>query len=348
MNLLRCVVLLVGLIFGGCQCPPVRPPQAWQQLATGTKASLRGLSAVDNNVAVVGGSNGTLLRTLDGGQTWTDIAPPSSQGCDFRDVEALDRDHLVAMVAGQPARVYRSMDGGSSWRITHEDPRKDAFFDAMAFAGDYGVMFGDAIDGQFCLLETWDAGCTWRDRSSELLPEPMPGEAAFAASGTCLVVADIDEPAFLLVTGGGPSRGLVFGPGLCSFEAKPYWAKAMPMQTGSSSKGAFSAACRGAVMVAVGGDYQDPPTGKGTVSVSLDFGESWWPGDAGGFRSAVVWLDEQALVAVGSHGASWSADEGRTWTSFGTEGFHTLSKARDGTVWAAGSDGRVAKLLRAR
>src|SRR5690606_22947047 len=166
---MRHFVLLwsVGVASLACHSPPShRPPShsppshwppshwqpQWRELARGSNASLRGLCAVDQQVAFCGGAGGTLMRTVDGGATWTDIAPPGSAACDFRDVEAFDRDHVVAMVAGQPARVYRSEDGGSSWRIVHEDPRPAAFFDALAFVGDYGLLFGDAIDGQFCLL----------------------------------------------------------------------------------------------------------------------------------------------------------------------------------------------------
>ena len=70
---------------------------------------------------------------------------------------------------------------------------------------------GDAIDGQFCMLQSNDGGRTWIDRSGCMLPAPKTGEAAFAASGTCLVARDAGQR-FSLVTGGGPSRSITFGP----------------------------------------------------------------------------------------------------------------------------------------
>jgi len=313
-------------------------------LPTGTKASFRGLSAVDAEVAYASGSGGTIMRTTDGGISWVNVAPPGTKGCDFRDVEALDREQVVAMVAGQPARVYRSDDGGSSWQLVHEDPREGAFFDALAFSGNVGMMFGDAIDGQFCMVQTNDGGRTWSDRSGSMLPPAKTGEAAFAASGTCLVAKDRGD-AFSLVTGGGPSRSITFGPMIAPDTDKHYWSTWLPLQTGAGSKGAFSVAWRGDRAVAVGGDYAKPELREATVAVSEDGGLTWRAGDALGFRSAVVWLDDESLLAVGSHGASYSHDAGRTWQAFGDTGFHCLSVGRDGSVWASGSDGRVARLI---
>lgn len=319
-------------------------PSSWRLLPTGSKASFRGLSAVDTEVAYASGSGGTIMRTTDGGMSWVNVAPPGTEDCDFRDVEALDRDQVVAMVAGQPARVYRSDDGGGSWRLVHEDPRTGAFFDAIAFAGDVGMMFGDAIDGEFGMLQTSDGGRTWSDRSGSMLPSALAGEAAFAASGTCLVAKDAGGN-FSLVTGGGPSRSITFGPHIAPATDKHHWSTMLPLQTGASSKGAFSVAWRGDRGVVVGGDYAKPELRQATVAVTDDGGRTWRKGDALGFRSAVVWLDDQALLAVGSHGASYSHDGGRNWRAFGDIGFHCLSMGRDGSVWASGSDGRVARLV---
>ncbi|MFT7534384.1 MAG: photosystem II stability/assembly factor-like uncharacterized protein [Hyphomicrobiaceae bacterium] len=345
MKTLRWSLLLSCLALSSCSTAPSRLPDAWLLVPSGTTASLRGLCAIDADVAFIGGSGGTLMRTIDGGNSWSDIAPPGSNGCDFRDVEAFDRNQVVAMVAGQPARVYRSDNAGVTWHIVHEDPRPSAFFDAMAFAGDYGVMFGDAIDGQFGLLQTADGGRTWRDRSGVMLPEPHVGEAAFAASGTCLVAVDGDAPVFSLATGGGPARMVKLGPTIVAGDAKNYWHRSLPLQSGASSKGAFSIAWNGSQGVAVGGDYQLPQEQGGTATWSSDGGDTWQQANALGFRSAVIWLDRQSLLSVGSHGASWSSDAGHTWAACGDNGYHSLSKGRDGSVWASGSDGRVARLL---
>ena len=325
------------MLFGAaCVAPPVEDGWTWRVGDIGAPQSLRGLAPVSASCCYVGGSGGTLQKTTDGGATWQDVAPAGADACDFRDVEVIGGRAIVAMVAGSPARLYRSEDGGGSWRMVHEDPRPGAFFDAVAFDGDRGVVFGDAIGGRFVLLETSDAGRTWRDVPSPALPAPAPGEAAFAASGTCLVAGPVG---FALVTGGGACRYVEVRPGF-SFVARP-----LPLQGPGASQGAFSVAWRGARGVCVGGDYQDPERRDGTAAITLDGGATWIGGEAGGYRSGVAWVTDRAVVAVGSHGASWSEDGGRTFSPFGSEPFHSVARAPDGAVWACGSDGRVGRLV---
>ncbi|MCB9878420.1 MAG: oxidoreductase [Planctomycetes bacterium] len=310
----------------------------WHDRPTGSAASLRGLAAVDAHTAIVSGSNGAVLRTDDGGATWRDISPPECANCDFRDVEALSKDELVLMVAGQPARVYRSVDGGANWRLAHEDPRPEAFFDALAFHGCRGVLFGDPLHGAFALLRSDDGGTSWAP--TDALPPARDGEAAFAASGTCLVAAG--DGAFVLATGGAGSRLIRFTVDGSRRET------ALPLAEGASARGAFSVAVSGEQLCVVGGDYQNPLDGAGTAAWSADGGATFHSADALGYRSAVQWLDDRTLLAVGSHGASVSDDGGATWRAFGGVGFHALAVADDGAVWACGSDGRVAQLLVAR
>jgi photosystem II stability/assembly factor-like uncharacterized protein len=64
----------------------------WRLQASGTTASLRGVSAVSERVAWASGSAGTILLTTDGGQRWHRVpAPPGSDSLDFRDVRASPR-----------------------------------------------------------------------------------------------------------------------------------------------------------------------------------------------------------------------------------------------------------------
>lgn len=338
MNHRRRLALLL-LAVAGCRAAPAIVAEPWQPIPTPTTASLRGLAAVDARVAWVGGTNGTLLRTDDGGASWQDVCPAGAADCDFRDLHAFSAEVALAMVAGQPARVYRTEDGGASWVVVHEDPRPAAFLDAIAFAGDDGVLFGDAIDGAFEVWQSRDAGRTWHAVAPARLPPPQPDEAAFAASGTCVALGHGPRaPQALVVTGGGAVRCLGVSLGDEAPRAVP-----LPLAHGAASRGAFSLALRGARAVAVGGDYRDPQAPVGTAARSDDGGATWSAADAGGYRSAVVWLDDRRLLAVGSHGASDSVDGGRSWRPCGRTGFHSLAVGGDGSVWACGSEGRVAR-----
>jgi len=334
---LRCGLLMAGLT--ACSAPPSARSWTWQHVDTGRNSSLRGIAALDAQCAYVSGTEGTLLRTIDGGQTWQDVAPPQAAAYDFRDLELIDRNTLLAMVAGQPAKVFRTSDGGASWQVVHADDRPEAFFDALARRGAEVVLFGDPLDGRFVLWRSQDAGQCWVDAAAAL-PMPMPGEAGFAASGTCVVPRGQDG--YSLVTGGEATRHIAFAV-VASLAGLPP-VSPLPMQSGSAA-GAFSIAWAGDRGIVVGGDYRLVDKREGSGAISEDGGHNWLPLDVGGYRSAVVWLDQgEAALAVGSGGASLSCDGGKTWQLFGQTGFHSLARGADGTVWACGSDGRVAKL----
>jgi hypothetical protein len=97
----------------------------------------------------------------------------------------------------------------------------------------------------------------------------------------------------------------------------------------------------------VGGDYERPEVAGATAAWTEDGGASWQACARDGmpYRSGVVWLDAAHVLAVGPQGASLSGDGGRTWTQFGADGYHAVAKGGDGSVWACGSDGRVARLV---
>ena len=107
----------------------------WTIQSSGTQASLRGISAVNARVAWAGGTQSTLLRTVDGGKTWIALPAPASESLDFRDIEAFDEQSAIATSAGPGAqsRLYRTTDGGSHWTPLFQNKDEAGFFDAIAF-----------------------------------------------------------------------------------------------------------------------------------------------------------------------------------------------------------------------
>ena len=119
----------------------------------------------------------------------------------------------------------------------------------------------------------------------------------------------------------------------------------LPLCSGAGSSGAFSVAWSAARGVCVGGDYRAVERDAGSAAYTDDGGRTWRAAAAGGYRSGVAWVSSRDVVAVGSHGASWSTDSGRTFAPFGGEAFHSVARAGDGAVWACGANGRVARLV---
>ncbi len=331
----------------GPAAPSGSPALSWVVQTSGTNASLRGVSAVDGQTAWASGANGTILRTRDGGATWTAVPVPGEEAADFRDIHAFGADSAVIMGIDRPAKIFKTTDGGKTWRRTFADDTPGIFLDGMAFFDDKnGLAVGDPMDGRFFLISTGDGGESWTPFPAGSRPAARDGEAAFAASGTSLAVLGKDR--VWLVTGGSVSR--VWR----STDRGRHWAPApSALLEGSPSAGGFSAAFFDPrVGIAVGGDYKAEGAAAGNAAISSDGGKTWaLVGDRnpGGFREAVALIPgtrPPVAVTVGPSGSDYSVDLGKTWTPIVTPaGLHALAFARMGRAgWAVGRNGLVAKL----
>ena len=131
---------------------------------------------------------------------------PARTALDFRDVHAVDAEaaYLLSSGPGDASRIYKTTDMATSWMMQLTNPDPKGFLDAIAFFdADHGLAFGDPVEGRFSLFRTADGGKT-SPRPSGQLPPALPGEGAFAASGTCLVVNRGQNAWF--ATGGAVSR----------------------------------------------------------------------------------------------------------------------------------------------
>lgn len=322
------------------------PDPSWAVQASGTTAGLRGVSAVNDRTVWASGANGTVLRTLDGGATWTVIPVPGAEKTDFRDIEAFGPDEAVIMGIDRPARIFRTTDGGRAWVSAYFDDTPGIFLDGMAFLDDRnGLAFGDPMGGRFFVIRTADGGASWTPLPEESRPVAHEGEAAFAASGTSVFAGG---RGVWLVTGGTVSRVWRSEEGGLGWEPIP-----SGLLQGLSSAGGFSVALLDRrTGIAVGGDYRAEAASAGNASVSADGGRTWTPvgdGRPGGFREAVAFVPgakPPVAVTVGPSGSDVSLDLGRTWRPIESPaGFHSLSFAKRGRAgWAVGRNGLIARL----
>jgi photosystem II stability/assembly factor-like uncharacterized protein len=326
---------------------PAEKPLApsWRLLDTGSTSHFRGLSAVSRSVAWVGGYDGVVLRTVDGGRTWSDVSPVGASTLQFRDIEATDAGHAVAMAAGTgtDSRLYVTDDGGRSWRLSYQNTDPAAFFDCMSFFDPrHGLVLSDPVDGKFRILATRDGGRSWSVLPNAGMPAALPGEAGFAASGECLTTAWHDA---WFGTGGSTTARIYH-----SRDGGLTWdMRTTPLVSGASA-GVFGLAFRTPFFgVAVGGDFA-APTASTAVAAFSYLGQPWRlsPTQPTGYRSGVSWVPDTfaTVLAVGLTGSDVSNDGGLHWTTFDTGQFDTVSCARDGSCWASGDLGRVAKLRR--
>ncbi|WP_280888823.1 oxidoreductase [Streptomyces sp. LBL] len=319
----------------------------WQLKDTGTpEVRFRGLAAVGRSTAWVAGTQGTVLRTTDGGTSWRNISPPGAAELQFRDIEAFDarRAVVLAIGEGEASRVYRTEDGGKTWTESFRNTDAKAFYDCLTFFDDrHGLAMSDPVDGRFRILSTGDGGRTWKVLPGAGMPAAQDGEAGFAASGQCLVSSG---PRDVWLATGGAARARV----LHSSDRGLTWtASVTPIPAGDPARGVFALAFRDrAHGLAAGGDYRPGQTSPQPAARTTDGGRAWQPAaqPPPAYRSGVAWLPHSRTEAltVGPTGTDLTTDGGRTWRTVDTGSYDTVDCAPDRGCWAAGEQGRVARL----
>lgn len=325
----------------------------WEPLTVDTNSSFRGLHAVDENVVWSSGTNGTVIRTVNGGKNWDVRVVPGGEQLDFRGIRAWDAQTAIIASAGNAeeglARIYKTIDGGLNWKLVLQEKTKGVFFDAIAFWDPkHGIVLSDPVNGRFVLFVTEDGGETWKQVPPERLPVALPNEGAFAASNSCLSVSGNADVWFVT---GGANLARVFH----STDRGLSWSVAeTPMHPANASTGLFSVAFSDAFHgVTVGGDYALPPKFTGsTIFFTRDGGKTWKPNDSSDapnvFLSSVAIANtsrEKSLydLLVGGPLGIWARDASGNWQKESGENFNVVAQAASRVRWAVGPKGLVAK-----
>ena len=315
----------------------------WVKQTVDTTASFRGLSVVNENVIWASGTGGTVIKTTDGGKTWKVMTVPGGETLDFRDIEAFDANtaYILSIGNGESSRIYKTTDGGKTWKPQFKNTNEKAFFDSIAcWDKSNCIAMSDPVDHKFVLIETKNGGKSWDPMDTSRLPTAKDGEAAFAASGTCLITQGKNN--VFLVSGGNAAR--VFrshNRGLSWFVADT------PIVKGTAGSGIFSIAMfdskRGVI---VGGNYEKPDEAKNNLAFTNDGGVTWTLNNGlSGYRSGVAFLDQKSLVVVGSSGSEirgkWEKD--KRWSSQGKENLNSVQSDRKHMMWAVGPNGLIVR-----
>jgi photosystem II stability/assembly factor-like uncharacterized protein len=314
----------------------------WTRFDAGTDASFRGLDVESKNIIWASGTGGTVIRTIDGGKTWKTIKVPGADQLDFRDIEAFGETtaYVLSIGNGESSRIYKTKDGGDTWKLQFTNKDEKAFFDSIAFWDEKnGIAQSDPVDGKYVLYSTTD-GENWSPVPGSSRPGAKEGEAAFAASGTC--VTTYGKNGLFLITGGADAR-VLFSPD----RGKTWSSYSAPMVSGPAGAGIFGIAMRGKKGVIVGGDYTKPEIDNGNIAYSDDGGRTWQTrrkANSFGYRSGAEFVTKKIIVIVGPDGSDISDDGGQTWRGIEKGNFNSVDSRGKDAVWAVGAKGLVAKL----
>ena len=347
-----CLVGLLALCLGSAH-------GQWQIEDSTTTADLRGIDSVGGGIAWASGTNGTVVRTEDGGYEWQPCAiPPGAEHLDFRGIQAFDANTAIVMSSGKGdlSRLYKTTDGCQTWKLVFTNPDKDGFWDAIVMTDrNIGMVIGDPVLAEvsaqnlavrksrfvFPTYHTMDGGQHWKrndhDRlSAHVDKDGQPSEAIFAASNSSLLLLPYTE---LFVTG-GPDGGLRYSqysfgasPGSCAFCGS--FDEADSTLASGETAGGFSVAANydlstdpsdtiSRVVVIVGGDFKAPDRTTGTAATC---------GPQKSYAST-RFACEPAQSPPQGYRSSVAYDAAtRTWITVGPNG--TDTSTNDGISWHA-------------
>jgi photosystem II stability/assembly factor-like uncharacterized protein len=315
----------------------------FKPLTENNKTSLRGLSLVNEKIIWLSGSNGSVARSVDGGETFEWLKPKGYEKLDFRDIEAFDDQHAIIVNAGSPAYILKTTDGGKNWTEHYKNLDSAIFLDGMGFWGkDKGLIFGDPIQNKMQLVKTVDAGQSWQDIASNLTVNLAEGEAAFAASGS--TIKTLAGGKVWIATGGKVSNiyfSADYGQNWKVFKC--------PILQGENSTGPFSIDFYDKKHgVAVGGNYLKDKENSNNILLTADGGQTWHKPEVpvSGYRSGVAYLNAKVLVATGTSGTDISYDGGHNWKKISDKSFNVIQSLKKGNGFIlAGEKGDVYKLI---
>lgn len=160
---------------------------SWTQVTTEKISTVNGIQFVNSSTGWLVGSGqfhsvivGTtitmynyrnqLMKTTDGGQTWTDVNLPVHDYSGLNDLAFIDAS--TGWVVGEAGRIYKTTDGGASWENQSQLGHNMRW---------QGVHFVDALHGWIAgkqdssagndalVMRTVDGGTTW----TEVLTVPL-------------------------------------------------------------------------------------------------------------------------------------------------------------------------------
>lgn len=306
------------------------------------------VSPVNDRVVWASAAGGTYALTTNGGRTWESRVVPGAATLQFRDVEGVSAREAYLLSAGEGSnnRIYKTVDGGRNWTEQFRaGPDLRNFYDCFDFwTPNRGITFADAKDGRFPVIRTTD-GRTWQD-IGDRLPAAQPGEAGFAASGTCIKTQGGKRA--WIGTGGAPRARI-----LATTDGGNSWSSydVPGITQGTPVSGVVSVDFRDPHRgILGGGDVVASGVPQNNVARSSDGGRTWTLATRTPFNGAVYGLSyvpglKETVVATGPSGAAWTRNEGDSWTLLpGVSNYWAVGFASRDAGWLVGGEGRILKI----
>ena len=151
----------------------------WQIQSSPTFNSLRGVAFADSMTGVAVGDAGTIIRTVDRGETWSVVN--SNTSYHLYGIHFINEN--TGIIVGRFGTILRTTDAGLTWQ--RGDSLTDKRLKDVHFSGEQnGIIAGWEI-----LLRSGNGGINWTDVSNGLIYsnlEDVNGGFAVGSSGTII------------------------------------------------------------------------------------------------------------------------------------------------------------------
>ncbi len=300
--------------------------------------SIRAIEIIGNSLTFAAnkGTFGTV--DLSTGKVRANIEKYHTSIPEFRAVAHTSTDFFMLSV-GSPALLYKTGENGKM-ELVYMEEGEGVFYDAMTFWNDKeGIAVGDTVEGCLSIIVTRDGGRDWEKIPCDVLPEPIAGEGAFAASNTN--IKTIGDKTWIATT-----KRILYSPD----KGHTWEAFETPILNKEEAQGIYSIDFWTEYLgIAIGGDYTNPEGNVANKAITIDGGKSWTliaDGQEPAYKSCVQFVPNSAgkgIIAVGFTGISYSSDIGKTWKQLSDESFYTIRFLNDSIAYAAGKN-RISKL----
>jgi photosystem II stability/assembly factor-like uncharacterized protein len=152
------------------------PPLGWTLQTSGITNQFYSVRAVNQSVAWAAAVGGRVLRTVNGGNTWTSVGGGAIGTADIYCIDAVNAN--TAFVTTTPSTVtyiFRTTNGGTSWDTVFA--QSGGFIDAIHMVdATNGIALGDPVPATtWTVARTTDGGASWARIATE--PTAVGGEA---------------------------------------------------------------------------------------------------------------------------------------------------------------------------
>ncbi|PKA82156.1 putative secreted protein (Por secretion system target) [Ulvibacter sp. MAR_2010_11] len=313
-----------GNTISGSEYFTLNTPTEWEKLNTGFNYIFRGIEFPENqnDIAFAAGESSTyngdgiVIKTTDGGTTWTEIWSGAGQGLEGISFPTL----YTGYVAGFGGYFAKTTDGGATWQ--QQTPIPDVFFyREMAFKDENnGVITAQTNTGS-AVYWTNDGGQNWTEGTGLT---SVPYQITYVSGNT-----------YFLVTNSGQIQKSVDNGATWTtiFTGTPEFLIGIDFYN---------------EMIGIVTTYYDND-GNNYAYKTVDGGATWQPylvAQAGAILRDVAWKDENNLTIVGTPELIFgSEDGGETWpidnfgTSTFTEALYEVLYTSNGTGYIIGSQG---------